>query len=145
MEEGDGPGPSSRAADAAGPAPNLRRAALHSNTCLLRHEALSIIWPKMGLCSWPRGCSEPAQAGDVRCYYHAKVASGLIGPDWFLFENHTGRPPKERRERLAKVLVQVGAPMEMVEYARQVPMFPSHQSRHGFGFIRRGFANGYRF
>lgn len=91
----------------------------------------------MGLCSWPRGCSQDAHDG-VRCYYHSKVVDGLIEADWYLLEARTGKPSPERRMRLAAVLDEQGASPDVITAALQVPMFPRHHSRHGYGVIRTG-------
>lgn len=92
----------------------------------------------MSLCSWPRGCFQECGPGDDRCYYHTKVVSGLITPDWYLFEPHTYKPPPSRRDSLARALATSGAADVVVQGALQVPMYPRHFSRHGSGFVRSG-------
>lgn len=89
----------------------------------------------MGRCSWPPGCPQQLSLdGGELCYYHHKVATGLIRPDeWGLWAASVLPTPENRTSLAARLAA-------FPEVAGAVASWAPERSyaRRGVGYIPQG-------
>jgi hypothetical protein len=74
-----------------------------------------------GYCRWPRGCQQAVPRGEVLCYYHAKIKTGLFDPRDILLGGrktiYASDVVSDEQHELAGALRKMGAAPEVVRMA----------------------------
>lgn len=90
-------------------------------------------------CAWPLGCQDSPVSHPSLCYYHAKVETGDITADGYLFSRRSQYPKTaKQREALVGLLKRMKVPVPAILAAETATAHTDHLARHGHGHVASG-------